>query len=229
MTMLDGAAIRPRFLRQALRYLGLSGMTALLLETDLNAEQRKFADIVRESADALLIVVNDILDISKLEAGKLEIETIDFDLVNAVESAIALMSGKAHEKDIDLGVFVDPAARGVYRGDPTRIRQVLLNLLGNAVKFTEKGGVSVQVTVVRDGSDTADASRLRFEVTDTGVGMPENVRARLFQKFTQGDSSVTRRFGGTGLGLAISRQLVELMDGQIGATSQAGEGSTFWC
>lgn len=206
---------------------GILGMTALLLETDLNVEQRKFAEIVRESGDALLTVVNDILDVSKLEAGKMEIETIDFELLNTVENAIALMSGRAREKGIDLAVFVDPVAHGVYRGDPTRIRQVLLNLLGNAVKFTDEGGVSVQVTASH-GHSPSGASQLRFDVTDTGIGMPEQVRARLFQKFTQGDSSVTRRFGGTGLGLAISRQLVELMDGEIGAVSRAGEGSTFW-
>ena len=204
---------------------GILGMTSLLLETDLDEEQRKLAEIVRESGDALLTVVNDILDVSKLEAGKLDIETIDFDLVNTVESAISLMAGKAREKIVDLAVFVAPEARGVYRGDPTRIRQVLLNLLGNAIKFTEKGGVSLQVSLC---SSPHGPHHVRFEVTDTGIGMPEQVRERLFQKFSQGDTSVTRRFGGTGLGLAISKQLVELMKGEIGVTSQVGKGSKFW-
>jgi len=206
---------------------GILGMTALLLETDLDEEQRNFAEIVRESGDALLTVVNDILDVSKLEAGKLDLETIDFDLVNTVESAISLLSAKAREKTIDLAVFVAPEARGVYRGDPTRIRQVLLNLLGNAVKFTEKGGVSLQVKL-QPSAEARKRARLQFEVSDSGIGMPEHVRGRLFQKFTQGDSSVTRRFGGTGLGLAISKQLVELMHGEIGCTSQVGKGSNFW-
>ncbi len=207
---------------------GILGMTALLLDTSLDAEQRKFAEIVLESGEALLTVVNDILDVSKLEAGKLEVENIDFDLVNTVEGAIALMSGKAREKDIDLGVFVDPAIRGAFRGDPTRIRQVLLNLIGNAIKFTEKGCVSLQVLSTPERAATEGPLSLRFEVTDTGIGMPENMRERLFRKFSQVDTSVTRRFGGTGLGLAISKQLVELMGGRIGVESQAGKGSTFW-
>jgi CheY-like chemotaxis protein len=207
---------------------GILGMTALLLDTNLDEEQRKFAEIVRESGEALLTLVNDLLDVSKLEAGKFEIETIDFDLVNTVEAAISLMSGKAREKDIDLGVFVDPQARGVFRGDPTRIRQVLLNLLGNAIKFTQKGGVSVQVLPLCEDAGQGKVAGLRFEVTDSGIGMPENVRERLFQKFSQVDSSVTRRFGGTGLGLAISKQLVELMGGEIGVSSRVGKGSMFW-
>jgi signal transduction histidine kinase/CheY-like chemotaxis protein/HPt (histidine-containing phosphotransfer) domain-containing protein len=209
---------------------GVLGMTNLLLDTNLTAEQREFAEVVRESGEALLTVVNDILDISKLEAGKFEIEKIDFDLAATVESAAALMAPKAREKRIDLGVLVELDARGAYRGDPTRVRQILLNLLNNAIKFTEKGGVSVHVVVKRGhhvpGSDAMVP--LRFEVSDTGMGMAESVRQRLFQKFSQADSSMTRRFGGTGLGLAISKQLVELMGGSIGAISKLGEGSTFW-
>jgi len=207
---------------------GVLGMTGLLLDTPLDDEQRKCAEIVRESGEALLTIVNDILDISKLDSGSFELETIDFDLVNTVESAIALMNGKAQEKGIDLGVFVDLAARGVYRGDPTRLRQILLNLVGNAIKFTDKGGVSVQVTVYKIEDRETGLSHLRFEVKDSGIGIPENVCSRLFQKFSQADSSVTRRYGGTGLGLAICKQLVEAMDGQIGVTSQTGAGSTFW-
>jgi signal transduction histidine kinase/DNA-binding response OmpR family regulator len=208
---------------------GIIGMTGLLMETNLDEEQRKFAEVVRESGDALLTIVNDILDISKLEAGKLEIENIDFDLVATVESATSLMAAKAREKGIDLGVFVDRAAHGVYHGDPTRIRQVLLNLVGNAIKFTERGGVSLQVFAQNDEAAVAQSRQMmRFEITDTGMGIPEDVRERLFKKFSQVDSSVTRRFGGTGLGLAICRELVELMGGEIGVTSRTGLGSTFW-
>jgi signal transduction histidine kinase/DNA-binding response OmpR family regulator/HPt (histidine-containing phosphotransfer) domain-containing protein len=209
---------------------GILGMTNLLLETRLDQEQRGFAEVIAESGEALLTVVNDILDISKLEAGKFEIEHIDFDLVATVESAAALMAPKARQKRIDLAMFVEPAARGAYRGDPTRVRQILLNLLNNAIKFTEEGGVSIEVVVKVGHIPTGDKQviPLRFEVTDTGMGMAESVREKLFQKFTQADSSMTRRFGGTGLGLAICKQLVELMRGEIGVTSEAGKGAKFW-
>jgi signal transduction histidine kinase/CheY-like chemotaxis protein len=208
---------------------GILGMTGLLMDTDLNEEQRKFAEVVRESGEALLTIVNDILDISKLEAGKLEIETIDFDLVETVESATSLMTGKACEKGIELSVFVDHASHGTYRGDPTRLRQILLNLLGNAIKFTERGSVSLQVIARPDATGrSSNQYMLRFEITDTGMGIPENVRERLFRKFSQVDNSVTRRFGGTGLGLAICKQLVEMMGGEIGVDSVIGKGSTFW-
>lgn len=209
---------------------GIIGMTGLLLDTELGEEQKKFATVVRESADALLAIVNDILDISKLEAGKLDIEVIDFDLVSTVENAMDLMAGKAREKGIDLGIYIDPTLQGAYRGDPTRIRQVLLNLLGNAIKFTEKGGVSVQVFLRPDEMRPGySATRpIRFEVSDSGIGMPESVKEKLFQKFSQADSSITRRYGGTGLGLAICRHLVELMGGNIGVSSEVGTGSTFW-
>jgi signal transduction histidine kinase/DNA-binding response OmpR family regulator len=207
---------------------GVLGMTGLLLDTPLNQEQRNFAEIIRESGEALLAIVNDILDVTKLEAGKLELENLDFDLLNTVESAIGLMAARAREKSLDLGVFVEPAARGTYKGDAARLRQVLLNLLSNAIKFTDTGGVSVQVLVSRIDDPVSRTSHLRFEVKDTGIGIPEKVCSRLFQKFSQVDSSVTRRYGGSGLGLAICKQLVELMGGEIGVTSRVGMGSTFW-
>ncbi len=201
------------------------GMTGLLLDTPLNEDQRRCAEIVRESSDALLTIINDILDISKLEAGKVSMEKIEFDLAELVENAGDLLAVKAHEKGIDLSVFVAPEARSQFIGDPVRLRQVLLNLLGNAIKFTERGAVSVQV---KPASGEHGQSLLRFEVADTGIGVPELVKARLFEKFTQADTSVTRRFGGTGLGLAICKQLVELMGGTIGVSSTMGVGSVFW-
>jgi signal transduction histidine kinase/DNA-binding response OmpR family regulator/HPt (histidine-containing phosphotransfer) domain-containing protein len=207
---------------------GILGMTGLLLETRMDEEQRGFAETVRESGEALLTIVNDILDISKLEAGKFELEMLDFDLVNTVESAMAVMVAKAREKDLDLGCFVEPTARGAYRGDAARLRQVLLNLLSNAIKFTDKGGVSLQVRVARVEDVQTGLSHLRFEVQDCGIGIPRATCERLFLKFSQADSSVTRRYGGTGLGLAICRELVELMGGTIGVESEVGKGSTFW-
>jgi len=206
---------------------GILGMTGLLLDTALSEEQRRFAMVVQESGESLMAILNDILDVSKLEAGKLEIETTDFDLVATVESAASLMVSKAREKNIDIALYVEPKAHGVYRGDPTRLRQVLLNLLSNGIKFTESGGVALEVSVkLKAGADAKVP--LRFEVRDTGIGMAEHVRERMFQKFSQADSSVTRRFGGTGLGLAICKQLVECMGGQIGVDSQPGKGSVFW-
>ena len=206
---------------------GILGMNGLLLDTPLNAEQRGYAEIVRESGEKLLTIINDILDISKLEAGKVELENIPFDLVDTVEGVAALLAPTAHGKGIDLGVFVAPELRKTFKGDANRLRQILLNLAGNAIKFTEKGGVSIEVAADGLAEGGLAEGRMRFAVKDTGIGMPESVRAGLFQKFTQADNSVTRRYGGTGLGLAISKELVELMGGTVEVASRPGQGSTF--
>jgi PAS domain S-box-containing protein len=209
---------------------GIIGMNTLLLETALDESQRHYATVVQQSAEALLTVINDILDISKLEAGKVKLEFIEFDLVETVESALALLDAKAREKHLELAAFIEPAVQAAFRGDPTRLRQVLLNLLSNAIKFTERGGVSVEVILAR-GTRRQSPEKppaVRFVVSDSGIGIAEHMLSQLFQKFTQADGSVTRRFGGTGLGLAICRQLVELMGGEIGVTSQPSVGSKFW-
>ncbi len=207
---------------------GVLGMNGLLLETSLSDEQRRYADAVRESGESLLTVINDILDISKLEVGKVDIEHIEFELVETVESTVTLLASKAHAKSIDLGLFIDPAAAHAFRGDPGRIRQILFNLIGNAIKFTDKGAVAVEVAAIPDEILPDGVSKIRFEVKDSGIGMTEEVRGHLFTKFTQADSSFTRRYGGTGLGLAICKQLVELMGGTIQAESRVGHGSRFW-
>jgi signal transduction histidine kinase/DNA-binding response OmpR family regulator len=200
---------------------GVLGMNGLLLDTALSQEQRDYAVMVQRSAKALLRIVDDILDASKLDAGKLELETIDFDLAETVEGAALLFEPQARTKGIELAVEMDPALGQWRRGDPTRLRQVLLNLVGNAIKFTEAGRVSVRVAPVAD-------ARVRFEIADTGIGIEPSALARLFERFSQADSSTTRRYGGTGLGLAICRELVALMGGEIGASSQLQVGSIFW-
>jgi len=207
---------------------GVLGMNGLMLETELTDEQRKYAEAVQESGEALLTVINDILDISKLDAGKVEIETIEFDLAEIVESAVTLLASKASASGIDLGVFIDPALGSTFRGDPVRIRQILFNLVGNGIKFTEKGGVSVEVSHAPQQEGAKGFAWVRFEVQDSGIGMAEDTRIHLFEKFTQADNSITRRYGGTGLGLAICKQLVELMGGTIDVESRPGFGSKFW-
>jgi two-component system sensor histidine kinase/response regulator len=203
---------------------GVIGMTGMLLRTRLDPEQRNYAEAVRDSADSLLAVIDDILDISKLESGKVELEAIDFDLGALIDGAVELLVPRAQSKQIAIELTVSAQSRRPFRGDPTRLRQILLNLLANAVKFTEWG----TVTVTAETMEPDEFPVLRIEVVDTGIGMTTATCRQLFQKFTQADSSVTRRFGGSGLGLAISRQLVELMGGRIGVTSRLGLGSTFW-
>jgi PAS domain S-box-containing protein len=203
------------------------GMSGLLLNTALTDEQREYAEIVRQSGDALLTVINDVLDFSKIEAGKLDLESQPFDLRECVESALDLVATRAAEKGLDLAYLVAEGTPGALAGDVTRLRQVLLNLLSNAVKFTERGEVvlSVSARPVPDGAPPLH--ELTFAVRDTGIGIPPDRLGRLFQSFSQVDASTTRRYGGTGLGLAISHRLTELMGGRIGVTSEVGAGSEF--
>jgi PAS domain S-box-containing protein len=204
---------------------GVIGMTDLLLDTDLTAEQRDFAEIVRVSGEALLTVINDILDFSKIEAGKLAIESLAFDLRLVMENVGEMLAPKAQEKKLELVLQYPTHLPRHFIGDAGRIRQVLTNLVGNAVKFTAHGQILIDVE--RESGDELPA-RMRVSVQDTGCGIPKEKMGVLFQKFSQADSSTTRKYGGTGLGLAISKQLVELMGGSVGVQSTLGEGSTFW-
>jgi signal transduction histidine kinase/CheY-like chemotaxis protein/HPt (histidine-containing phosphotransfer) domain-containing protein len=204
---------------------GVIGMTDLLLDTPLDDEQHEYAETVRSSGQSLLAILNDILDFSKIEAGSLDLETIGFDLRKEVEEVATLLAGRAHEKGLELASLVEPGTPTAVRGDPFRLRQVLTNILGNAIKFTEEGEVTLRAELVEDAPGTAT---VLFEVTDTGIGMTEEQRSKLFKPFTQADASTTRRYGGTGLGLAISRQLVLMMGGEMGVRSEPGTGSTFW-
>ena len=204
---------------------GVIGMNNLLLGTDLTAEQREYAELVRKSGEALLDVISDILDFSKIEAGKLSFEVVEFDLASLIEDVTELLAVRASEKQLELICQTSAAIPASLCGDPVRVRQVLQNLIGNAVKFTEKGEVVTRVELL-----DADANEVvvRFEVRDTGIGIAEEGMSRLFQSFSQADGSTTRKYGGTGLGLVISKQLTQMMGGEIGVESKPGAGSTFW-
>ena len=204
---------------------GVIGMTGLLLDTKLNDDQRHIAEIVRDSGESLLRLINDILDFSKIEARRLDLETLDFDLRSLLEDLAAALSVHAVEKELQLSCSADPAVPTLLRGDPGRLRQILTNLAGNAVKFTSAGEVKLRVFMEKD---TENEVLLRFSVRDTGIGIPDDKIGMLFDKFAQVDASTTRKYGGTGLGLAISKQLVELMGGEIGVVSEEGKGSEFW-
>ncbi len=208
---------------------GVIGMTALLLDTELTEEQRSYAGTVKSSGESLLGLINDILDFSKIEANKLDLETLDFDLQSLLDDFAATMGIKAHEKGLELLCAAEPGVPARLSGDPGRLRQILTNLAGNAVKFTEKGEVAVRVSRVMDDEDASeDSCLLRFSIRDTGIGIPADKIGMLFQQFTQVDASTTRKFGGTGLGLVISKQLAEMMGGDIGVESVEGQGSEFW-
>jgi two-component system, sensor histidine kinase and response regulator len=205
---------------------GVIGMTSLLIETPLSPEQRSYADTIRQCGEALLSLINNVLECSKIEAGKVELEHIDFNLRTAVEDVLSQFAERAEAKGLELTGLVHAAVPTALRGDPGRLRQILTNLVGNALKFTDKGEVTLQAYLEKD---SADHALIRFEVADSGIGIAPEVQAKLFRPFVQADSSTTRKYGGTGLGLSISKQLVELMDGQMGINSTTGQGSTFWC
>ena len=201
------------------------GMSGLLLDTRLDLEQREIVDAISSSAESLLTIINDILDFSKIEAGKLTFESLDFDLIDTVEGALEILAESAYGKGIELSCEIPSWMDTRLRGDPGRLRQVLTNLISNAIKFTERGDVVLRVS---KESETVTHVVVRFEVQDSGIGIQPEVQTRLFQAFTQADSSSTRKYGGTGLGLAIAKQLVEMMRGQIGVQSTPGRGSNFW-
>lgn len=205
---------------------GILGMSELLLRTPLNDKQRRYVETVHKSGMALLQVVNDILDISRIESGKLKLERVAFDMRQLVKDVLELFSGPVESKGLKLTVVLADALLPEYEGDPVRIRQIITNLLSNAIKFTTQGEITLHVAVAED---TVDTTSLCLKVRDTGIGIEPAVQAKLFTPFTQADGSTTRKYGGTGLGLAIVKQLAHMMGGTVGVDSVPGQGSTFWC
>ena len=204
---------------------GIIGMTSLLLDTKMNMEQREYAETIRNSGEALLTIINDILDFSKIEAGKLDLEVLDFDLQATIENMNDILAFKAHNKGLEYISLIEPQVPFFLRGDPGRLCQVLINLIGNAVKFTSAGEIVLRISQEKEEGDRVV---LRFAVSDTGIGIVQEKIAFLFDEFTQADTSVSRKFGGTGLGLTISKRIVKMMAGEIGVESELGKGSTFW-
>ena len=204
---------------------GVIGLTELLLDTELDAQQREFAMTLSKSGEALMVVINGILDFAKIEKGKLEVEDIEFSVQTIVDDVVALLAPSAQAKGLELMAVLEDTVPLVVSGDPSRLRQVLTNLAGNAIKFTHRGEVVIRATAEQSpGTQTV----LRFELSDTGVGIAPDKLAMIFEPFTQADTSTTREYGGTGLGLAISSQLIALMGGEVGISSEVGSGSTFW-
>ena len=205
---------------------GILGMSELLLNTPLNEKQRRYMETLQKSGQALLQIINDILDISKIEAGKLALECIPFNMRQLVRELLDLFSETAAHKGLRLTAELSEAMHREYEGDPVRVRQILMNLIGNAIKFTAQGEIVLRVTVADEGREKTE---LCMKVQDTGIGIEPSVQAKLFMPFTQADGSITRQYGGTGLGLAIVKQLADLMGGMVGVESVLGRGSTFWC
>lgn len=204
---------------------GVLGMLSLALETELTAKQREYLEVASYSGDTLLTLLNDILDYSKIEAGKMVLEFIDFDLRKVVEEVVDLLAEQALTKQVEIGTLLSANLPQMVNGDPTRFRQVLTNLIGNAIKFTEKGEIVIRIALIQQRGDDIE---IRCEVADTGIGIAKNMQDYIFDSFAQADGSTTRKYGGTGLGLALSKQLVECMQGKIGVHSELGKGSTFW-